>query len=121
MSAAIEAAMAAKLQAGQTIKIPATGDSMGPGWDGPIEIGPLRKGEPKLGQVLLIEGPQGWILHRLLWKRKGQFLTRGDAAKSCDPWTGLETIRGLVRSKAGKRVGRWRGWVGLCLLTLFCR
>jgi len=118
MSAAIEAAMDAKLKAGQTIKIPATGDSMGPGWDGQIEIGPLRKGEPKLGQVLLIEQARAWVLHRLLWKRKGRYLTRGDQSHSCDPWIDRERIHGIVRYKKGKRVRRWRPWITLCLRTL---
>lgn len=111
----------ASLQRGQHVRMVATGSSMYPCLrDGDqVEIAPLE-GEPRRGQVLLVEdGSGGYILHRVVRVRDGQLLLRGDWRGGGEgPFTRNEVLGKVVARHRAGRVrslespgARLAGWV----------
>jgi hypothetical protein len=109
---------AAVTAAGGTMPFRAAGTSMSPALpDGTVvRLGPVPR-RPPLGAVVLASLGQRTVLHRVLWRRRGQVLLAGDANPRLDGWVACEQLAGVVVEwSAGPRQRRatwWRRWLAV--------
>jgi len=118
--------MDAVVEKGVPFRFRASGRSMFPAIrDGDtITISPLEPGEPRVGQVAACRLPDNGrlVVHRVVRRRKGQALIKGDRVANADGWVPFADLLGAVT--AVERKGRrclwpWRGYGGrLAFLVL---
>jgi len=91
------------LRQGVTVRIRVSGDSMRPLLQSGelVEVAPLRKTNPRLGDILFIRSR--WnapIIHRLIWRRNQhgipQLLTKGDACLNFDGFIPAGQVLGRI-------------------------
>ena len=113
------------LEEGQYAKVRIRGLSMLP-WFIPgnsITIQPLDKNKLQVGRVIVFQGENNWVAHRLIKinLKKGIYVTRGDANLRNDSPLSLHQIKGIVVSASPKHFF-WSnmalGRTGKCLVTL---
>jgi hypothetical protein len=87
-----------RLAAGETPSFPARGHSMWPTLrDGDaVRIVPLRPGGPGLGEIVLAVTPVGLVLHRVIARRSGAVLLKGDARPAADGWCPTGQLAGRL-------------------------
>jgi hypothetical protein len=92
------------LRHGVAVRIRVTGNSMQPLLKGGeiVEVEPLLKKKPQLGDILLLCDRQGNpFVHRLIWQRMRNgtlhLLTKGDACVGFDGFSPAENVLGRVR------------------------
>ena len=121
----LSALVGSTLDAGSEVRFPVDGRSMLP-FIRPGDVvclRPLRDGEPSLGDVVAMRGmPGGGLLvHRVVRRRGGLYLLRGDNTTADNGEHGRGQILGVVRSveRNGRNVpfgaGRWRALVVLAV------
>jgi hypothetical protein len=112
------------LDAGQTVRFQASGQSMWPFIrDGDVvTVAPLGSAEARLGELIFYRAPGGGLrLHRLIRKRRDGlvFLPKGDAARWLNEgWLDGTQILGRVTAveRCGRMIpiggwpSRWLGW-----------
>jgi signal peptidase I len=92
------------LRQGISVRIRVSGDSMLPLLKGGevVEVAPLTKTIPKLGDILfLCDQPGNPLVHRLIWRRNRNnsllLLTKGDACPAFDGFIPAEKVLGRVQ------------------------
>jgi hypothetical protein len=91
------------LEQGISVRIRVSGNSMRPLLQGneAVEVVPLGRRLPQLGDILLLRGRQNTpLVHRLIWRRKRggiwSLLTKGDACPGFDGFVAAECALGRV-------------------------
>lgn len=124
--------MDAVVRRGVPFRFRATGKSMSPiiRDHDVVTISPRAMGEPRVGQVAACRLPKDGrlVVHRVVRRRRGQVLIKGDRVCRCDGWMPLDCLLGVVC--AVERGGRslfwpWKGvgarFARLALVELFGR
>lgn len=91
--------LADAVQSGAGVRIPVTGRSMGPAFASVSEIVVRPAAPPKLsiGQIVVVQREAHWVVHRLMWRRGGCYITKGDGLGQLDrPWVAGAAIKGVV-------------------------
>lgn len=61
---------------------------------------------PGLGEVWVVEGPQQFFVHRILWERRNAYLLKGDFNLLPDGWFPRSALFGPISEI--RHAGRWR-------------
>lgn len=106
----------AVLVRGGHVWLVASGESMLPALRPGDELlfGPLREGEPRLGQVVLWQRGGKLIAHRVVELRADGLVTAGDASVRADPAISRDALVGVLR----KHLRPLRIRLGLALLPV---
>lgn len=91
--------LADAVQSGAGVRIPVTGRSMGPAFAQVTEIvvKPAIPSQLKVGHIVVVQRDGLWVVHRIMWRRRGRFITKGDGLGQLDrPWVVGEAIKGVV-------------------------
>ncbi|MGQ1946926.1 signal peptidase I [Geofilum sp. OHC36d9] len=105
--------LASLLKDGQSAKVRIRGLSMLP-WlipgDG-ITVQPLNKNRLRVGQVIVFQGEDNWVAHRLIKinPQNNTYITRGDANLRNDKPLSLHQIKGIVIMVSPKHFF-WSNW-----------
>jgi hypothetical protein len=104
VSEALEAVIA---EAGE-VTVPPQGPSMGPRYESArgLRIVSPRQAAISVGSVIAFKRHGRWIVHRVLWVRRGkeatEYLTKGDAVSGFDwPWVSMDQVVGVVFELTG--------------------
>ncbi|OGP72718.1 MAG: hypothetical protein A2Y80_10385 [Deltaproteobacteria bacterium RBG_13_58_19] len=111
------------LSRGWSMRCRLLGKSMFPN----LRPGDLVQVEPgetcRLGDIVLVNQGEHWVMHRVVAKSKGLIITKGDATAHLDPPVTPPEIlgRAVSRNRRGKEsslTSLWARWLGLafCLL-----
>ena len=99
----ILAVLSDALQGGREIRIPVSGRSMGPAFNGvsDIHVVPCDAGKLRPGALAVYQRDGRWVVHRIMRKIHDAagvgYLTKGDGLSQLDsPAIRLEEIRGIV-------------------------
>ena len=102
----------AVVERGVPFRFTATGSSMNPSIrnNDVVTISPTEERGPRAGQVVAFRETERerLVVHRLMKKRNGKALIKGDNSPDADGWVGIERILGLVT--AVERKGRRCFW-----------
>ncbi|MFA5027738.1 MAG: S24/S26 family peptidase, partial [Candidatus Methylomirabilota bacterium] len=117
------------LAAFPSIRFRVTGDCMRPTLPAgaTVTVASAARVRPRLGDIVLVELPEGLRLHRLIWgppvARGSAWRTKGDEAWSWDTRTPPEAVLGTVIAceSGDPRRGRIRRTVRSLLGGLLCR
>jgi hypothetical protein len=92
------------------LELTATGDSMRPAVmaGDSLIIGPLRPGEPRLGQLVAWSAKDRVIVHRVIDLEGSGFTSAGDACPGPDPRLSRSHLIGVVRRVKRRRWPRLR-------------
>lgn len=124
------------VQSGRDVRIPVSGRSMGPAFGSVCEVvvRPVVPSCLTLGSIIVFQRNDQWIVHRIMWKSRGQFILKGDGLRQLDqPRVMLTEIKGLVvglvledgttvnlcsvRARVRGVLRVVRGWIGLLLAS----
>lgn len=110
--------MSAVLEKNADFRFQAEGQSMSPFIKNQdiVTITPLSMNTPQTGDIVaaFLSEKQSIMIHRVIGKKQGKFLIKGDNIKSRDGLFELDQILGLVNSveRNGKRVWFGQGNIG---------
>jgi len=72
----------------------------------------LVRRAPRPGDVALVRVSGRLVLHRLVRRRGGRWLVRGDARPCADGWVGPEAVLAVATGRRRRGEGPWRGMDG---------
>lgn len=87
------------VQTGTGVRIPVAGRSMGPTFAEVTEIvvKPAIPAQLRVGHIVVVQRNGLWVVHRIMWRCGGRFITKGDGLGQLDrPWVVGEAIKGVV-------------------------
>lgn len=108
------------LSAGRTLVLPAEGLSMWPAVrpGRPVHVLPCDPDSLRVGDVVLLEGTEAVVLHRVVRLRGDRLVTKGDACPDADGWVRRDRVLGRLERRPWDRAAAWAApWLGRVLVV----
>jgi hypothetical protein len=87
------------VKSGPGVHIPVSGRSMGPYYESVsgIIVRAVEPGKLRIGDIVVAQRDGRWVVHRVMWKVHGRFITKGDGLGQLDrPRLNQAEVRGRV-------------------------
>ncbi len=122
------------VQSGKEVHVPVSGRSMGPAFNSVsgIIVRSVVPEKLRLGDIVVVQRDGRWVVHRIMWRLRGRFITKGDGLGYLDrPRVTLAEVQGRVvglvlndgttipldtfKARCGGVIKVLRGWLNLWL------